>query len=183
MTEKTFYVATDVETTGLNPADGHLLLEIFVYIVEDTYPYRPVEPKGFHRVIQHDPEVARRAANQYVQAMHEKTGLWNKLADGTPVEQVDEELLAYLQNFMKYREGRVLGNSIRLDMNFMEAYLPQSLAFLHYRSLDVSGLAWFAHQEFNVPYYEKDEDTAHSAQVDIEASLQELRHIREYLAE
>lgn len=182
MSEQSFLVATDVETTGLDPAQGEVLLEIFVYVLEDKYPYKKVEEQGFHRIIKHDPVTTRENTVEFVQNMHDVTGLWDKLAEGTPVDQVDTELLEYLQQFMKRREGRIMGNSIRLDMNFLDAFLPKTAAFLHYRSLDVSGLAWFAHTEFDVPYYEKDASVEHTAKGDIEASIQELRHIQEHLS-
>lgn len=173
-------VATDVETTGLSPNDGHLLLEVAVHLVSPKAPFEIIEPEGFHAVIQHDPESARALANDYVKDMHDKTGLWDRLADGTPLDEVDEKLLAYLQSHLGKREGRVFGNSIRLDMNFLDAYLPKSAGYLHYRFLDASGLAWFAHENFGVPYYEK--RRTHTAEEDIQESLGELRHVTGSLA-
>lgn len=178
MTEK--YVATDVETTGLYPHGGDLLLEIAVYVTESVYPYEVVEPEGFHAVIKHDRDRAWRRADDYVRQMHERTGLWDRLETGTPVGVVDRELLAYLQQHVDQRQGRVLGSSVRLDMAFIDKYLPETAAWLHYRIADVSAIAYWAHQEFGVPYYEK--QRGHTARGDIEESLAELRHIRTAVA-
>lgn len=81
----------------------------------------------------------------------------------------------WLEEHLNHREGRITGNSIRLDMNFIDKYLPLTAGYLHYRSLDISALAFFAHENFGVPYYEK--KLAHSASEDLQESLNELRHI------
>jgi oligoribonuclease len=174
-----YLVPTDVETTGLSPDAGHLLLEVAVFIADADAPFDPIEPDGFHAIIQHDRDVAYAAADDYVRNMHEQTGLWDKLEGGTPQDEVDEQLLAYLQKHIGKREGRVFGNSVRLDMNFLDAHLPKSAAYLHYRFLDASGLAWFVHRNFGVPYFEKKK--THAAIDDINESIGELRHITRHL--
>lgn len=181
MSESTpeYLVPTDVETTGLSPDAGHLLLEVAVFIADADAPFDLIEPDGFHAIIQHDRDVAYAAADDYVRNMHEQTGLWNKLESGTPQDEVDEQLLAYLQKHIGKREGRVFGNSVRLDMNFLDAHLPKSAAYLHYRFLDASGLAWYAHRNFGVPYFEKKK--THAAIDDINESIGELRHITRHL--
>lgn len=181
MTDKEYLVATDVETTGLHADRGDKLLEIAVYVLDSTCPYDHIDDKGFHRVIKQDADEAYEQADDFVKDMHTQTGLWDKLSTGTPVDIVDHELLQYLQQFMGRREGRVMGNSIRLDMNFLDAYLPLTADWLHYRSLDVSGLSWFAHSQFGVPYYEKDKSVVHTAVGDINESIKELKHVRESL--
>lgn len=170
-----FLVSADVETTGLSPSEGHVLLEIAVFIANSTAPFDLLDEEGFHAVIRHDRDEVYALANDYVREMHTKTGLWDKVSDGTPLEEVDEQLLAYLQSHIGKREGRVFGNSVRLDMNFIDAYLPKTAAWLHYRFLDATGLAWFAHKNFGTPYFEKRK--VHSAVEDIQESLSELRHV------
>lgn len=170
-----FLVSADVETTGLSPSEGHVLLEIAVFIANSTATFDLLDEEGFHAVIRHDRDEVYALADDYVREMHTKTGLWDKVADGTPLEEVDEQLLAYLQSHIGKREGRVFGNSVRLDMNFIDAYLPKTAAWLHYRFLDATGLAWFAHKNFGIPYFEKRK--VHSAVEDIQESLSELRHV------
>lgn len=170
-----YLVPTDVETTGLEPSEGHKLLEIAVYIAEPTAPFGLIDEEGFHAIIKHDRDEVYAVADDYVRDMHNKTGLWDKVENGTPLEEVDEQLLAYLQQHLGKRAGRIFGNSVRLDMNFMQANLPKSMAWLHYRFLDATGLAWYAHRNFGVPYYEK--KRAHTAEEDIRESLSELAHV------
>lgn len=171
-------VILDVETTGLDPNDGHLLLEVAAKVAHPIAPFGLVSDT-FHAVIRNNKEEAFNVANRYVQTMHEKTGLWDKLEDGEPLEKVDARLLSWLRQYVGPREGRITGNSIRLDMNFLDKYLPETAGYLHYRSLDISGLAWYAHENHEVPYYEK--KLTHSAEEDIQESLEELRHVYEGL--
>lgn len=170
------WAAADCETTGLSPADGHLLLEIHLELVEPTYPFRRIAGP-FHRVSQHRAAHAYVLADDYVREMHTKTGLWGRLADGTPVEQVDDDLLDFLQVHVGRREAFLVGNSLRLDQNFIEAFLPRSAAWLHYRAVDVTSLAMWARHNLGIQQFPK--DVEHTAGGDVAAMLDELRFITE----
>jgi len=65
-------------------------------------------------------------------------------------------------------------------MAFIDKYLPRTAGWLHYRIADISSIAYWAHQEFGVPYYSKRQ--VHTAKNDIEESLAELRHVWEGVA-
>lgn len=174
-----YFVPTDVETTGLTPWKGDLLLQINVRVVEPFTPYIEVaEPVEW--VVKHDPAFAFNQANEYVQQMHENTGLWAQLAHGTPLEQVDEELRAYLEEHVAQHKGMIFGNSVRLDANFIDYYLPRTSEWLHYRLVDVSTLAIYARHEFDVPKFVK--NGSHRPDEDIRESLAEAQFITDELA-
>jgi oligoribonuclease len=110
--------------------------------------------------------------------MHENTGLWARLATGTPREQVDAELLAFFKTCApEPKQARLAGNSIRLDMNFLEAYAPGAYAHLHYRTVDVSALAYLFEKWGLVEGHYKKAGT-HEALSDIRESLAEYRWLR-----
>lgn len=68
---------------------------------------------------------------------------------------------------------------MRLDLNFIEAYLPDLYDHLHYRMLDVTSWAGPAQWWSGVPLMAK--GLAHTAMADIEESIAEMRYLREAL--
>jgi oligoribonuclease len=170
----------DVETTGLDPHFNELL-EI-ACILTDVQLRPLAEP--FHRVLQYDERqtalIKEYGTSDFVLDMHEKTGLWDKLKGGTPRPLVDEQLLDYIKSVApEKRQARVVGNSVRLDLNFLEQYLPKSYEHLHYRSVDVTGFE-FLLASWGLASTEKAEPE-HTAIGDITASIVQLHSLKTQL--
>lgn len=169
----------DVESNGTEPFNGHVLLEVAV-LVTDT-DLNILDDEGYQAVVQFSGEELLEVmgnANQYVFDMHSKTELWNKLPEGKPLEVIDSEMLAYMKRFVPdAKKARLAGNSITLDRNFLEAFLPASFAHFGYRSIDVSSLAGLVEYwgDDSMQYEKK---TLHSAFSDITESIEELKHLR-----
>lgn len=180
MTERTADNANiawiDVETTGLSSEDDHLL-EVACLITDSELNILDVT--GYQSTIFYDKasvDILKSRTSDYVLDMHTKTGLWDRLLTGAAMEKVDEELLAYLAEYVPQAgEAWLGGNSIRLDRNFMEANLDNAFNHLYYRSVDVSSFAYVANNWYNV-FYEK--KYTHSAFEDITESIDELKFYR-----
>jgi len=177
-----YYAAVDVETTGLKQGPDKLL-EVAVFIV-DAKTLDIVDALGYSAVVKYDHRVAgrmRAAADPFVRDMHDKTGLWQALSSptATPLAQIEKELTQYLSVFAKPGEMPVMGNSVRLDMNFMDTFLPEVSGYLSYHMRDVSTVAGLAADWFDVPRYEKGSD--HTARRDILECIEELKYYREAL--
>jgi oligoribonuclease len=174
------YAAVDVETTGLKQGPDKLL-EIAVYPVGSAM-LNVMDKDGYHAIVKYDRRVAgrmRAAADPYVKQMHDKTGLWGKLSGGgaKPLEQIDAELVHYLKRFVpEPGEMPVMGNSVRLDMNFIDTFLPNTASHLSYHMRDVSTVAGLAADWFALPRFEK--KMAHTAKGDILECIEELKHYR-----
>lgn len=169
----------DVETTGLTP-DTAALLQVAA-IITDTEGKQLVDP--FMAVVQHFNSAELRAsAVPFVQEMHDATGLWDRLEGGMPMAEVDLRLQTYLSaHAPNKRQARLAGNSVRLDLNFLEAFLPNTYGQLHYRSVDVSALAYTLAEWGEVPgYYEKKK--THDALDDIRKSLEEFLFLKDNLS-
>lgn len=169
--------AIDVETTGLIAHKEHLL-EIACIPVDENL--NVLDTIGFHAVVRYrnsERHSLRDRADPYVRRMHDITGLWGKLRDGVPLEDIDAQMRDYLKQFGEPGTMPVLGNSVRLDMNFMDEYLPLTAAFLDYHMRDVSTVAGLASDWYDLPYFEKHSD--HTAMTDIKESIRELKHYRE----
>lgn len=171
----------DVETNGLDP-NKNRLLEVACLVTDDDLNI--LDAGGFQRVVRYTaPEVTRLVADasSFVREMHAKTGLWSKLENGTPIGTVDRELAVYIAQFSAPRTSPVGGNSVRLDMNFMDAYLPRVSHHLDYHMRDVSSIAGFATEWLGIPWFDKASD--HTAMTDVRECIRELKYYRKALLE
>ena len=171
----------DVETDGLVAHRQHLL-EVAILVTD--LDLNLLDETGYQATILHTPWESfamRDAAVPLVQDMHDASGLWAKITDpaqAKPKAQVDAEALAYIQSLVpEPRTARLGGNSVRLDLNFLEEHLPATYGHLHYRMADVSSLCGFAQWWGGVPVFEK--TRAHTAMADIKESIAEARYLRE----
>lgn len=171
----------DVETTGLD-AHGEHLLQVACLMTD--LDLNELDPQGFEATIRYTPEQAARmraAAVSFVQEMHDRSGLWSMLSDPdvtSPLGEVQAELLDYVTRFAPAaRTARLAGNSVRLDLNFLDVNTPEVTGHLHYRMVDVSTVTGLAQWWCGVPPMEKQQN--HTAMADIRESLAELRYLRE----
>jgi len=175
MTEKRI-TWIDAETNGLDP-ESNVLLEVACLITDGDLNI--LDETGYTATVLYD-EASRDAlksvTDPYVQDMHTKTGLWDRLLTGKPLETVDSELLSYIQQYVPEPGVSWLGgNSITLDRGFLKKYAPSTFKHLHYRSHDVTTIAGLAEEWYGVTYQKK---TAHNAMSDILESIEELRFLR-----
>lgn len=168
----------DVETTGLD-AGTNLLLEIAVIVTDGNLT--PLDKEGFHAYVRPERPDARDLAVPYVQEMHDKTGLWDKIyAHGETRTSIDYSLAAYLRQFSQPMTSPIGGNSVRLDANFIDVHLPQVAAHLSYRLIDVSTVRALEEMWWRTPPLEKSSD--HTAMTDIRESIRELQYYRDVQA-
>lgn len=173
----------DVETPGLVAhAPNMLLLEVACLVTD--LQLNVLDETGYQASLlwtRPAIDAARNAAAPFVQDMHDRTGLWDKCTDperSQPQHVVNDELTAYIQNLIpEARTARCAGNSVRLDLNFLDQYLPSVTGHLHYRMLDVSSHAgpaqWWAGIE------PMDKVRNHTAMADIRESIAEMRYLKE----
>lgn len=170
----------DVETDSLDASTGHLL-EIAVVVTDAELNI--LDEEGFHAVVKYtlsEKSLMILKTVPVVVEMHQKTGLWDKIIDpetATPLTRVDFLLSEYLRRFGESGTMPVAGNSVRLDMNFMDKHLPLTAGFLDYHMRDVSTVAGLASDWYDLPWFEKTSD--HTAKHDIRESIRELKHYRE----
>lgn len=170
----------DVETTGLNPWEGESLLEV-ACLVTDT-DLNILDEDGFESRVKYsarDVEVMWADARKVVRDMHDASGLWTRLwqEPGLDLGDLDAALLEYIQGFApEARTARLGGNSVRLDLNFLEKYLPETYGHLHYRFIDSTTMSTLFNWWGDVPKFEK--RGAHTAMSDIRESIDELRYLK-----
>ena len=175
----TNYIAwVDVETTGLlpKPFGGDAYLLELAAVVTDSQLQELDRFAGVIRYSENEAAALRDGANEFVRAMHDRTGLWDKLPAGTPLEELDSKFAEFLERFEGETKPRLGGNSIRLDLNFVEAFMPQSYSKLHYRSVDMSALQWTSTEWYGTPEFEKSK--AHTAYDDIRESIAQAEYLK-----
>lgn len=166
----------DCEMTGLD-LDLDELVEIAIVVTD--FELRPLDP-GFQIVINPDPS-ALAHMNDFVTAMHKKSGLYEEIPSGVSLAEAEFEALEYIQRFVPV-EGRapLAGNTIGTDRMFLAKYMPRLDRWLHYRNVDVSSIKelsrrWFPRAYIHAPA----KDGGHRALADIRESIRELAYYRD----
>jgi len=176
-------VPIDLETLGLD-VESCVIIEFAMLSV--TRELDIVADFG-SRVI-HATEEQLSVMNDFVRNMHTETGLLDEVRASTlTIDDVDREAVAWLaeQGIDTPRSGILLGSSCRLDLNFIDKYMPLLAGVLHYRMIDVSSireamLMWQPELVPPAPLHVQSADgfTAHRAASDIRWSLEEARDLR-----
>ena len=76
--------------------------------------------------------------NDFVRAMHTRSGLINEWENGLSVEEAERKVTEYVARFTPDGVKPLLaGNSIGSDKKFLDRYMPNLMEHLHYRVIDV----------------------------------------------
>ena len=106
--------------------------------------------------------------NNFVRAMHTRSGLIDEWADGLDVAEAERRVKPLLA-----------GNSVGSDKKFLDRYMPGLMEHLHYRVIDVSTIKELARRWYPAVYRNRPaKNGGHRALADIIESLDELRYYR-----
>ena len=101
---------------------------------------------------------------------HKSSGLLNLISQGKKQNQVEMELIHWVQEHYEEEHPILAGNSIAQDKLFIDFHMPKLKEVLHYRLLDVT--SW------KIPFWVKDiemkKKNAHRALDDIRESIKEF---------
>lgn len=116
-----------------------------------------------------------------VRTMHTSSGLidtWHTF--GIDVIQAQQEVLDYIKPFLP-KQGKALlaGNSVGSDKKFLDRFMPELMAQLHYRVIDVSTFKELARLWQPEVFANRPEKRGgHRALADIIESIDELKYYR-----
>ena len=165
----------DMEMTGLIPETDRVI-EIAMVITDNdlnTVAEAPV-------LVIHQPDSILDGMDNWNKSTHGKSGLIEKIKVSTLSEaMVEEQMLAFLKEYVPVRTSPMCGNSICQDRRFMARWMPKLEEYFHYRNLDVSTLKelakrWKPEVANGIKKHGK-----HEALADIYESIAEMKHYRE----
>jgi oligoribonuclease len=118
---------------------------------------------------------------EVVRQMHTTSGLLAELADGIPLAEAEQRILAYVkQHVPEAGKAQLAGNSVGTDRGFLARDMPELEQHLHYRIVDVSSIKELARRWYPRVYFNAPKKTGnHRALGDIRDSIAELRYYRE----
>jgi oligoribonuclease len=96
----------------------------------------------------------------------------NKLDSGKSSEQIEQELIALIEEHFNGEPAILAGNSIHNDRNFIKYWWPALDLKLHYRMLDVTSFKIVMQGKYSHEFEKKE---VHRAFDDIQASIAELQ--------
>jgi oligoribonuclease len=167
----------DCEMTGLD-VERDSLVEIAVLITDSELNI--LDDAGLNVVIKPRPESLEQMGD-FVTQMHQESGLLPLLKDGLEISDAEQKILDYIKGFAP--EGRtapLAGNSIGTDRMFLNRYMPELDAHLHYRNIDVSSIKELTRRWFPKVYFQLPKKSGgHRALADIRESIAELRYYRQ----
>ncbi len=163
----------DLEMTGLDEKKDSIL-EIAVVITD--LDFKPVHE--FHRIVYQPPEILENM-NDWCKKTHGDSGLTAAVALGTPLAQVEIDLVELLNRYFSTKDRVPLaGNSVGNDKRFIDFYMPKLSSRLHYRLIDVSSFKEIFREKYGLSVEKKN---GHRALDDIYESIRELQYFLSFI--
>ena len=166
----------DMEMTGLDP-DNDRIIEVAAVVTDANLNVLAEGPV----IAVHQSDETLDKMDNWNKGTHGRSGLIDRVKASTIDEaQAEEQLIAFLKQWVPANKSPMCGNSICQDRRFMARGMPKLEAFFHYRNLDVSTLKelcrrWKPELASGFKKAQK-----HTALADIIESIEELRYYREH---
>jgi len=171
MASKKKLLWVDLEMTGLDEKTDQIL-EVAAIITD--YELNEISRK--HYIVK-QPQSVLESMNDWCKKHHGDSGLTALVPNGTPLGQVESEVVAWINEHFGEKHGKdgavLSGNSIHNDRRFIEAYMPALSATLHYRMVDVSSYKEVFRERWGIKFEKKN---THRAIDDLDESIAELKH-------
>jgi oligoribonuclease len=167
-------VWVDLEMTGLDP-ESCAIVEIATIVTDQDLA---VLAEGPCLVIR-PPDDALARMNAFVRDLHQRSGLLERIhASTVTLADAQRETLSFLEQHASKGTSPLCGNSVWKDRAFLEKYMPDVVAFLHYRMIDVSTVKELVRRWYPPPLHAPKKREVHRALDDIRESIAELEWYR-----
>ncbi len=164
----------DCEMSGLDP-ERERLLEIAVVITGPDLQQRVEGPV----LVIHQKDEVLNGMDAWNKGTHGRSGLIDRVkASMCTEDQAQEQLLAFIQQYVPKQSSPMCGNTIGQDRRFLVKYMPKLEAWFHYRNLDVSTLKELAKRWKPEVHSAFKKRQLHTALADVHESIDELIHYK-----
>ncbi len=164
----------DMEMTGLDP-DNDRIIEVAMVITDSQLEVVSESPV----LVVHQENSVLDGMDQWNKSTHARSGLVEKVkASELNEAQVEEQMLAFLEQHVPSNTSPMCGNSICQDRRFMARWMPALERYFHYRNLDVSTLKELAKRWKPGILGGIVKHGKHEALADIYESIEELKYYR-----
>ncbi len=163
----------DLEMSGLDP-EKCAILEIACIVTDGELRE---QGEGIDIVI-HQPDSVLASMDDWCTRHHGQSGLTEAVRNSMlSLRAAELRTLEYLKRFTNKGQSPLAGSSVSHDRRFIDKYMPDLSAWLHYRTIDVSTVKelvkrWYSDLELPA------KKNTHRALDDIRESIDELRFYR-----
>lgn len=177
MNKDTNLVWLDMEMTGLNPDEDHII-EIATLVTDEQLN---VLAEGPTIAVFQPPEVLA-LMDDWNQKTHGESGLVERVQTSVvSLEEAERQTLEFLEQWVTPKASPLCGNSIGQDRRFIYRYMHNLSEFLHYRTVDVSTVKELVRRWAPDVANGLTKSGTHKAMDDIKESLMELKYYREHV--
>ncbi|MDH5672293.1 MAG: oligoribonuclease [Myxococcales bacterium] len=163
----------DLEMTGLDP-QRDVILQAALIITNGE-----LETIDEYSCDIWQPESELEKMTPFVRAMHEKTGLLERVRASMVDTREAERQILHRVSYRCPHPAILAGNSVWVDRGFIDRHMPGLGGYLHYRLLDVTSVRLAVERFFGTgAAFDKPTEGEHDALVDIRNSIAELKHYR-----
>ncbi|CAI5537376.1 unnamed protein product [Closterium sp. Naga37s-1] len=165
----------DLEMTGLVVQRDHIL-EIACVVTDGDLKHRFEGPD----LAVHQSEQVLAAMNQWCQHHHHASGLVERVRSSTvTLADAEQQVLAFVRRYSQEGHASLAGNSIYVDLMFLQKHMPLLAAHFSHVLVDVSSVRalaqrWYPKAAESAPRKEQ----RHRALEDINETINELKHFR-----
>ena len=172
-TQCDIYVWIDLETTGIDPVNDHIM-EISTIVTD----YNLNILSEYDTRILHLKEDILLNMDPWCIEQHGKSGLSKYVLESRHyLKETEDELFEFISRIVPEQVGIIAGNSVHFDKEFLRHHMPKVFNWLSYKILDVSTIkTCMRNWKPEVPKFRK--TYTHRALNDIRESIQELEYYK-----
>ncbi len=169
-------VWVDMEMTGLDP-DRDRVIEVAMVVTDAELNILAEAPV----LVVHQSDAVLDAMDAWNTGTHGRSGLTERVkASSLDEAAVQQQFIAFMQQYAPRGKSPMCGNSICQDRRFMARHMPELEGFFHYRNVDVSTLKELCRRWRPELIAGFKKQQRHEALADILESIEELKYYREH---